>query len=142
MADQELLVGVERCLEGIEEVTNPNAVGYDVDDDHHSFDGDVKMNLVLDALLSLDEGLLIDVYLDDLFGLDEDLRSPVLDNFLDVSDQMDEGYLCLVDVFADDVYVVEVGIVLPVLLPVLDVEVADVVLLLYHDGEVVEDDDY
>ena len=27
MADQELLVVVERCLEGIEEVTNPNAVG-------------------------------------------------------------------------------------------------------------------
>ena len=27
IADQELLVGVERCLEGIEEVTNPNAVG-------------------------------------------------------------------------------------------------------------------
>ena len=100
------------------------------------------MNLVLDALLSLDEGLLIDVHLDGLFELDEDLRSPVLDNFLDVSDQMDEGYLCLVDVFADDVYVVEVGVVLPVLLPVLDVEVADVVLLLYHDGEVVEDDDY
>ena len=142
MADQELLVEVERCLEGIEEVTNPNAVGYYVDDDHHSFDGDVKMNLVLDALSSLDEGLLIDGYLDDLFGLDEDLRSPDLDNFLDVFDQMDEGYLCLVDVFADDVYVVEVEVVLPVLLPVLDVEVAGVVPLLCHHGEVVEDDDY
>ena len=100
------------------------------------------MNLVLDALLSLDEGLLIDVYPDDLFGLDEDLRSPVLDNFLDVSGQMDEGYLCLVEIFADDVCIAEVMMVLPVLLPVLDVEVADVVLLLYHDGEVVEDDDY
>ena len=47
-----------------------------------------------------------------------------------------------VDVFADDVYVVEVDVVLPALLPVLDVGVADVVLLLYHDVEVVEDDDY
>ena len=27
MTDQELLVVVERCLEGIEEVTNPNVVG-------------------------------------------------------------------------------------------------------------------
>ena len=27
MVDQELLVVVERCLEGIEEVTSPNAVG-------------------------------------------------------------------------------------------------------------------
>ena len=99
------------------------------------------MDLVLDALLSLDEGLLIDVCLDDLFGLDEDLQSPILDDFLDVSDQMDEGYLCLVDVSADDICIAEVMMVLPVLLPILDVEVADVVLLLYHDGEVVEDED-
>ena len=88
--------------------------------------------------MSLDEGLLIDVCLDDLFGLDEDLQSPVLDDFLDISDQMDEGYLCLVDVSADDIYVVDVT---PVLLPVLDVEVADVVLLLCHDGEVIDDED-
>ena len=93
------------------------------------------MNLVLDALLSLDEGLLIDVYLDGLFVLDEDLRSPVLDNFLDVSGLMNEDYPCLVEVFADDVYVAEAMIILPVLLPALDVEFADVVLLLYHDGE-------
>ena len=98
------------------------------------------MNLVLDALLSLDEGLLIDVCLDGLFGLDEGLHSPVLDDFLDVSDQMDEGYLRLVDVSADDICIAEVMMMLPVLLLVLDVEVADVVLLLYHDGEVVEDD--
>ena len=95
MADRGLLVEVERCLEGTEEVTNPDDVGYDVDDDHHSFDGDVKMNLVLDVLLSLGEGLLLDVYLDDLFGRD-DPQSPVLDNFLDVH--------------TDDVYVVEVDV--------------------------------
>ena len=89
------------------------------------------MNLVLDALLSLDEGLLIDVCLDDLFGLDEDLRSPVLDNFLDVSGQMDEDYLCLVEVFADDVYVAEVMIVLPVLLPALDVETFFMMMVCY-----------
>ena len=99
------------------------------------------MNLVLDALLSLDEGLLIDVCLDGLFGLDEGLHSPVLDDFLDVSDQMDEGY-CLVDVSADDICLAEVMMMLPVLLLVLDVEVAGVVLLLYHDGEVVEDDNH
>ena len=142
MADQELLVKVERCPEGIEEVTNPDDVGYYVDDDYHSFDGDVNVHLVLDALLSLDERLFLDVYLDDLFELDEDLWSPILDGFLDIFDQGDEGYLFLVDVLADDVYVVEVDVVLPVLLPDLDVEVADVVLLLYHDGEVVEDGDY
>ena len=55
MTDQGLLVEVERCLEGTEEVTNPNDVGDCVDDDHHSFDGDVDVDLVLDALLSLDE---------------------------------------------------------------------------------------
>ena len=142
MADQELLVEVERCPEGIEEVTNPDDVGYYVDDDYHSFDGDVNVHLVLDALLSLDERLLLDVYLDDLFELDEDLWSPILDGFLDIFDQGDESYLFLVDVLADDVYVVEVDVVLPVLLPDLDVEVAGVVLLLYHDGEVVEDGDY
>ena len=96
------------------------------------------MNLVLDVLLSLDEGLLIDVCLDGLFGL-EGLHSLVLDDFLDVSDQMNEGY-CLVDVSADDICIAEVMMMLPVLLLVLDVEVAGVVLLLYHDGEVVEDD--
>ena len=53
---QELLVVVERCLEGTEEVTNPNDVGYYVDDDHHSFDGVVKMPLFYDALLNHDEG--------------------------------------------------------------------------------------
>ena len=119
MADQGLLVEVERCLEGTEEVANPNDVGHYVDDDYHSFDGDVNVHLVLDAPLSLDERL-----------------------FLDVFGQRDVCYLFHVDVFADDVYVVEVDVVLPVLLPVLDVGVADVVLLLYHDVEVVEDDDY
>ena len=73
MADQELRVEVGRCLEGTEEITNPNDVGYHVDDDHHSFDGDVNVHLVLDAPLSPDERLFLDVYLDDLFGLDEDI---------------------------------------------------------------------
>ena len=137
MADQGLLVEVERCLESTEEVTNPNDVGHYVDDDYHSFDGDVNVHLVLDAPLSLDERLFLDVYLDDLFGLDEEFQSPTLDDFLDFLGQQDVCYLLHVDVFADDVYVVEVDVVLPAL----DVGVADVVLLLYHDVEVVEDDD-
>ena len=41
-------------------------------------------------------------------------------------------------VFADDIYVVDVELVL---LALDDVGVADVVLLLYHDVDVVEDDD-
>ena len=57
MADQGLLVVVERCLEGTEEITNPNDAGHYVDDDYHSFDGDVNVHLVLDAPLSLDERL-------------------------------------------------------------------------------------
>ena len=83
MVDQGLLVEVERCLEGTEEVTNPNDVGDCVDYDHHSFDGGMDVDLVLDALLSLDEGLFLDVYLDDLLGLDADeLQSPTLDDCL------------------------------------------------------------
>ena len=100
------------------------------------------MNLVLDAVLSLDEGLLIDVCLDGLLGLDEGLQSPIPDDFLNVSGQVDEGYLRLVDVSADEVCIAEVMMVLPVLLLVLDIDVPDVVLLLCPDEEVVEDDDY
>ena len=122
MDDHGLLVEVERCLEGTEEVTNPNDVGHYVDDDYHSFDGDVDVGLVLDALLSLDERLFLDVYLDDLLGLGADeLQSPTLDDYL----------------YLDDVYVVDVELVLLAL----DVEVFDVVLLLYHDADVVENDD-
>ena len=55
------------------------------DDDYRSFDGDVDVDLVLDARLSLDEGLFLDVYLDDLLGLDEELQSPTLDDCLDFS---------------------------------------------------------
>ena len=135
---QGLLVEVERCLEGTEEVTNPNDVGHDVDDDNHSFDGDVDVYLVHDALLSLDERLFLDVYLDDLFGLDEDeLQSPTLDDYLDLLGQQDVCYLLRVDVFVDDVYVVDVELVLLAL----DVEVVDVALLLYHDVDVIENDD-
>ena len=63
----------------------------------------MHVHLVLDALLSLDERLFLDVYLDDLFGLDEDFQLPILDDFLDVFGQRDVDYLLLVDVFADDV---------------------------------------
>ena len=80
---QELLVVVERCLEGTEEVTNPNDVGYYVDDDHHSFDGVVKMLLVCDALSNLDEEV-DDVSLDELLGLDDEIQSPLLADFLPV----------------------------------------------------------
>ena len=138
MDDHGLLVEVERCLEGTKEVTNPNDVGHYVDDDHHSFDGDVDVYLVHDALLSLEERLFLDVYLDDLFGLDEDeLQSPTLDDYFDLLGQQDVCYLLYVDVFVDDVYVVDVELVLLAL----DVEVVDVVLLLYHDVDVIENDD-
>ena len=134
---QELLVVVERCLEGTEEVTNPNDVGYYVDDDHHSLDG-VKDLHFHDAFLSPDERLFLDVYLDDLFGLHEDeLQSPFLDDYLDLLGQQDVCYFLYVDVFVDDISVVDVELVLLAL----DVEVADVVLLLYHDVDVLEDDD-
>ena len=115
MDDQGLLVEVERCLEGTEEVTNPNDVGHDVDDDYHSFDGDVDVDLVLDALLSIDERLFLDVYLDDLLGLGADeLQSPMLDDYLDL----------------DDVYVVDVELVLLAF----DVEDFDVVSLSSRGG--------
>ena len=96
VVDQGLLVEDGRCPEGTEEVTSPDDVGHYVDDEYHSFDGNMRVHPVLDAPLSLDEGLLLDVYLDDLFGLD-DPQPLVLDDFLDV--------------FADDVYVVGVDMV-------------------------------
>ena len=90
---QELLVVVERCLEGTEEVTNPDDVGYYVDDDHHSFDGVMDMPLVCDALSNHDEEV-DDVSLDELLGLDDEVQSPLLDDFLLV--QQDE--YCLLHV--------------------------------------------
>ena len=138
MNDQGLLVEVERCLESTEEVTSPDDVGYYVDDDYHSFDRDVNVHLVLDAPLSLDEGLFLDVYLDDLLGLDADeLQSPTLDDCLDFLGRQDVCSLLYVVVYVDDVYAVDVELVLLAL----DVEVVDVVLLLYHDADVVENDD-
>ena len=80
---QELLVIVEGCLEGTEEVTNPNDVGYYVDDDHHSFDGVVKMLLVYDVLSDLDEEA-GDVSLGELLGLDDEVQSSLLADFLPV----------------------------------------------------------
>ena len=53
MVVQELLVAIERCLEGTEEVTNSNDVDV-ADDVHHSFDGVVDVHLVHDALLNFD----------------------------------------------------------------------------------------
>ena len=130
---QGLLVEVERCLEGTEEVTNPDNVGHYVDDDYHSFDGGVNVHLVLDAPLSLDERLFLDIYLDDLLGLGIDkLQSPILDDYLDLLGQQDVCYLLYCDVSVDDIYVVDVELVLLAL---------DVVLLLYHDADIVENGD-
>ena len=100
MAAQGLLGVVERCLEGTEEVANPNDVGYAVDDVHHSFDGVVDDQLVHDALLNFDVGLLLDGYLDDLLGLDavDELQPPLLDDRLDLPGQHDVFF-----VFHDDV---------------------------------------
>ena len=80
---QELLVVVERCLEGTEEVTNPNDVGYYVDDDYHSFDGVMRMLLVYDVLSDLDEEV-DGVSLDELLRLDDEVQSPLLDDFLPI----------------------------------------------------------
>ena len=66
---QELLVVVERCLEGTEEATNPSDVEHVVDDVHHSSDGVVKMHLVYDVLLILDVRLFLDVSLEGLLVL-------------------------------------------------------------------------
>ena len=52
--------------------------------------------------------------------------------------QQDVCYPLYVDVSVDDVYVVDVEFVLLAL----DVEVADAVLLLYHDADVIENDDH
>ena len=105
MAAQGLLEVVERCLEGTEEVTNPNDVEYAVDDVHHSFDGVVDVHLVHDALLNFDVELLLDVYLDGLLGLGamDKLQSPILDDCLDLPGQQDVFYLLYDDVYVDDV---------------------------------------
>ena len=129
---QELLVVVERCLEGTEEVTNPNDVGYYVDDDHHSFDGIVKMLLVYDVFQGLDEEV-DDVSLDELLGLDDEVQSPLLADFLPV--QKDEYYLLHIDVLVDADYVDD-AILVVLLLD--DFESFDVVLFLYQDNN----DDY
>ena len=74
---QELLGVVERCLEGTEEVTNPDDVGYYVHDDHHSFDGVVKMlslSMILSQILMRESD---DVSLDEFLGLDDKVQSPL-----------------------------------------------------------------
>ena len=124
---QELLVIIERCLEGIEEVTNPNDVGYDVDDDHHSFDGVMKVPLFCDAPLNHNEELEFDVALDELLGLDDEVQSSLLADFL--LGQQDEYYLVHVDVLVD-VDNVDDTILVQLLLDVLDS--FDVVLFLYQ----------
>ena len=95
MVVQGLLVVVERCLEGTEEVTNPNDVEYVVDDVHHSSDGDVHVYLVHDVLLSLDVWLLPDVCLDELLELDE-LHSPIPDDYLELLGQQDALFVLLI----------------------------------------------
>ena len=145
MVVQRPLVVVERCLEGTEEVTNPNDVEYVVDDVHHSSNGDVHVYLVHDVLLSLDVGLLPDVYLDEILGLDE-LHSPISDDCLDPLDQQDVLSLLYDDISIDDVCIVDVNLVLliPDDLALLDdgasVENHNVVLFLYHDVDALDDD--
>ena len=124
---QELLVVVERCLEGTEEVTNPDDVGYYVDDDHHSFDGVMNMPLVYDALSNHDEEV-DDVSLDELLGLDDEVQSPLLDDFLLV--QQDEYSLLCVDVLVD-IDDVDDTVLVQLLLDGFDS--FDVVLVLYQD---------
>ena len=144
---QELLVVVERCLEGTEEVTNPSDVEYVVDDVHHSSDGVVNVHLVHDVLLSLDVGLFLDVYLDDLLGLDDELQPPVLDDCLDFTGQHDAVYLLYDDNYIDDVCMVDVKLVLLILddVALLDddasVVIHKIVLSLYHDVDVLDNDD-
>ena len=60
----------ERCLEGTEDVTNPNDVEHAVDDVLHSVDGVADVHLVHDALLNFDVDLSLDDFLDDLLVLD------------------------------------------------------------------------
>ena len=145
---QGLLAAVERCLEGTEEVTNPNDVDHCVDDDHHSSDEVVDVHLVHDALLSLDVGLFLDVYLDNLFALDDEFQPPILDDCLDLPGQHDALYLLYDDTFVDDVYVVDVKLVLLTLDDLVFLDDGDsvvdhnVVLFLYHDVDVLDDDDY
>ena len=142
---QGLLVVVERCLEGTEEVTNPSDVEQCVDDVHHSSDGVVDVLLVHDVLLSLDVGLLLDVYLDEFLGLDE-LQSPIPDDCLDPLGQQDVLYLLYDDISIDDVCIVDVKLVLLILddLALLDdgasVVNHNVVLFLFHDVDILDDD--
>ena len=144
---QELRLVVERCLEGTEEVTNPNDVEYVVDDVHHSSDGVVNVHLVHDVLLILDVGSFLDVYLDDLLGLDDELQPPVLDDCLDFAGQHDALYLLYDDISIDDVCIVDVKFVLLILddLALLDdgasVVIHNVVLSLFRDVDVLDNDD-
>ena len=138
MVVQELLVIVERCLEGTEEETNPNDVEYVVDDVHHSSDGVVYAYLVHDVLLNLDVELLLAGYLDDLLGLDE-LQPPALDDCLEPLGRQDVLYLLYDDIYIDDVCIVDIKLVLLILdeLALLDdgasVVIHNVVLFLFHD---------
>ena len=147
MVVQELLVVVERCLEGTEEVTNPNDVEYVVDDVHHSPDGVVHVCLVHDVLLSLGVKLLLDDYLDDLLGLDDDLQPPALDDYLELLGRQDVLYLLYDDISIDDVCIVDVKLVLLILddLALLDdgasVVIHNVVLSLFRDVDVLDNGD-
>ena len=100
---------------------------------------------VHDVLLSLDVGLLLDVYLDELLGLDE-LQSPIPDDCLDPLGQQNELYLLYDDISIDDVCIVDVKLVLLILddLALLDdsasVVTHKVVLFLLHDVDILDDD--
>ena len=151
MAVQGLLGVVERCLEGTEEVANPNDVEYAVDDVYHSFDGVVDVHLVHDALLNFDVRLLIDGYLEDLLVLDtvDELQPPTPDDRLDLPGQHDVFFLFLGDVDVQDVVdVVDVRLVLLTLDDLALLDDGDLVvdhsaaLFLCHDVHVLGDDDY
>ena len=99
-----LLEVAERCLEGTEDVANPNDVEHAVDDLFHVVDAVVDVHLVHDAVLSFD----VDLSLDDLLEclvLDaaDELQDEVFDDILDLPGQHDALLFLYDDVDAVDV---------------------------------------
>ena len=119
-----LLEVVGRCLEGIEDVANPNDAEHVVCDVFLVFDDALDVHLVdvhrllvldlLDDFLALDvELLLVDALLDDSLVLDaaDVLHDLVYDDVLDSFGQLDVVLLFL----SDDVDVLDVDLVLSIL---------------------------
>ena len=96
-----LLEVVERCLEGIEDVANPNDVGHAVDDVLHLVENAADVHLDHDGLLDLDADQLLVDLLDDLFVQNDidDLQDLVHDDTLDFPGQPDDVFLFLYDDF-------------------------------------------